>query len=381
VILIAERAGALVELDRAPAGNSVISWPQIIEAIPQRSTVYVVETRGSLGRAIAQVDSAYDAFPEGARLASFSVDRETLRPLGAVDAGINPQSVSRGPDGRWLLIASEDPLAEAVFVGLDLNGAPAETRLVDLDPAFREGGENRLRGLFWSPDGQYVAANLENERVQLYTVDRDESGDPSGLAPIGDPVAVGSRWTVAKWTPDSRFLLAADTNWGSGGGLDMLFNQSGALVSFAIDGSGPREVSRVQPGLSVEGFALSEDGRYAVTVNMGRTYLPDNPLLRFWPGRNRSSLRLVAIDPQTGRLEMQGEEAYFDGVLPEDAIFDADGDSLAVAVFHLRSAPGRRRGFVDLWRVAETEDGPRLFNTGERLETVRGPHDLVRLAE
>ncbi|MGJ3231787.1 MAG: hypothetical protein ACFE0P_08315 [Oceanicaulis sp.] len=381
LVLAAERRGALAELDRRPAGNSVISWPQIIEAVRERDLVFVVETRGALDRSIEQVEDAYSAFPYGAHFAAFVLRGGALVRLGGLDVGKNPQSVSRGPDGAWLLVATEADDAEAVFVRLGADGAPVEARPVDLDPPYREGGEARLRGLFWSPDGRHAAANVENERLQIYAVVYDRSGDPAGLEPAGAPVEIGRRWTVAKWTPDSRFLLAADTGWPGGGGLAMLVQGKGALTSLEVGPDGARVVSRVEPGLSVEGFALSEDGRRAVTVNMGRTYLPDNPLLRFWPGRNRSSLRLISIHPDTGVLTLEGPEVYFDGVLPEDAIFDADGDSLAVAVFHLRDGPGRRRGYIDLWRVSETEDGPRLSATGQRLETVRGPHDLVRLNE
>ncbi len=378
LVLAEERCGLLVERDRAPAGNSVISWPQIIDAAAER--VYVVETRGSLGRDVERVADTYTAFPEGSRLAAFTVGEAGLTPLGRIDVGLNPQSVSRGPDGAWLLVATEGVDAEAVFVRLDADGAPTDLRRIDLDPPYREGGEGRLRGLFWSPDGRYAAANLENESLQIYAVVRDAAGAPAGLEPAGSPVEIGKRWTVAKWTPDSRFLLAADTGWAPGGGLAMLVQGRGTLTSLAVGPYGARVVSRVEPGLSVEGFALSEDGRRAVTVNMGRTYLPDTPLLRFWPGRNRSSLRLISVDLRSGALSLEGEEAFFDGVLPEDAVFDADGDSLAVAVFHLRTGPGRRRGYIDLWRVVETQAGPRLLNTGARLETVRGPHDLVLVA-
>ena len=378
LILAEETATGLVELARAPAGNSVISWPQIIEAAPEEGLIYVVETRGAL-RGVERVEDAYTAFPDGSSLAAFKFESGQLTRVGELDVGRNPQSVTRGPDGRWLLVATENADGEAVFVSLGPDGAPAGLRKIDLDPPYREGGEGRLRGLFWSPDGRWAAANVENERLQLYAVSRAEDETPNGLQPVGPPVEIGRRWTVAKWTPDSRFILAADTGWPPGGGLSMLFQGPGSLTSLAVDETGAQIVSRVEPGLSVEGFALSEDGRRAVTVNMGRTYLPDNPLLRFWPGRNRSSLRLISLDPVSGLLKLEGPEALFDGVLPEDAIFDADGDSVAVAVFHERSGPGRRRGYVDLWRIVETEDGPRLRATDRRLETVRGPHDLVRL--
>ncbi len=377
LILIEERGGALVALDTAHAPNSVVSWPQIIEGAPDQGAVYVVETRGSLPREIETVESAYSSFPEGRSLHAFQIEDGRLRPRGVSPAGLNPQSVSRGPGGDWLILASEDGGAEAIFVRIDPAGMARDQRAIDLDPDYRQGGENRLRGLFWSPDGAFVAANVENHRIEIYRVERDEAGDPSALSKAGAALEIGGRWSVAKWTPDSRHLLLTDTAWPDGT-IGMLTQPRGRLISVAVDeNGGARLADQIRVGLSPEGFDISPDGRLAVTVNMGRTYLPDSPFLRFWPGRNQSSLSLISIDPETGALSPEGPEVYFDGVLPEDAIFDADGDSLAVATFHLRQGPLRRRGLIDLWRVVETPAGPRLENTGERLETVRGPHDLV----
>ncbi len=383
LILIAEREGQLVVLDQLPAPNSVVSWPQIIEGVSETGAVYVVETRGSLPRSISEVDSAYTAFPEGRSLHAYQIAGERLIARGESPAGLNPQSVSRGPDAGWVLVASEEDDAEAVFIEVDQDGTAVSQRRIDLDPDYREGGENRLRGLFWSPNGEFVAANVENKRIEIYRVTRDAEGDPAGLIRTGPALEVGVRWSVGKWTPNGRYFLLTDTAWpDGGGGLAMLTQSRGRLISVGVTQSGEAFLAdALRVGLSPEGFDISPNGRLAVTVNMGRTYLPDLPVLALWPGRNQSSLTLVSIDPETGALRQEGREMYFDGVLPEDAIFDADGDSLVVATFHLRSGPLRRRGLIDLWRIAETEDGPRLEATGQRLETVRGPHDLVRMPE
>ena len=65
---------------------------------------------------------------------------------------------------------------------------------------------------------------------------------------------------------------------------------------------------------------------------MRRTYGPK----QFWfvPGTKRSSLSLIKIDPQSGQLSVIGKEYGFLGVLPEDAIFDQESNSIAVAVYH-----------------------------------------------
>lgn len=380
LVLITHAEDGLRERDRAPASNSVVSWPHIIAAGRDGRTVYVVEARGPAPAGADRVDSAYDAFPDGRRLQAYRVENGEITPIGDTPAGLNPQSVSLSPDGRWLVAASEDPDAEAVFVPLDPTGRPGAPLMINLDPPYREGGESRLRGLAWSPAADLIAANVENERLAIYRVERDRNGRPAAMALAGPAIEIGGRWTVADWTPDGRTLLLADTGWGSGRGLNMLFNGPGRLISIRVDAdASARVVDELRTGLSPEGFAISPDGRLAAVVNMGRTYLHDAWFLRLWPQRDRASVQLVAIDPATGALSRRGEPVPVEGLLPEDAVFDADGDAIAVAVFHERSGPGRRRGFVDVYPIVAAPDGPRLQRRIARAETMRGPHDLIRL--
>ena len=116
---------------------------------------------------------------------------------------------------------------------------------------------------------------------------------------------------------------------------------------------------------------MSPDGSRLVAVNMNRTYLPDSIPARWFPGRDTASLSLIAFDAERGQGQVL-DEAHFEGLLPEDAVFDADGDAIAVAIFHLR---GGDQGLVEFWTV--TDD--RLQRSGYRLPVARGAHDLLRL--
>ncbi|MEO1039046.1 MAG: hypothetical protein AAFX09_05825 [Pseudomonadota bacterium] len=381
VILIEERSGRLVELDRAPASNSVISWPHVIEASANGRTVYVVETRGSMP-GIEAVQNVYEDFPAGQTLIAYRVEADRFVEIGQADVGPSPESVSRSPDGRWLIVATRDPEAEVAFVALSEEGAPGRVVRADIDLGGFEQGEDGLNGLIWSPVDDLIAANIANKDLVIYRVERDGNGNPFSLSQTSEALRVGEQWSVGKWTPDGRHYVITDTGWGDARGLSLLIQPRGHLSSVRVHQDGSADIAdRLVIGLSPEGFDISPDGALIAAVNMRRTYLPDNPLLALWPGRNRSSLSLVSLDPDTGALQAAGDQVFFEGVLPEDAIFDADGDSLAVATFHLRSGPGRRLGYVDLWRVENTSQGPRAVDLNERLATVRGPHDLVRLAE
>ncbi|NJM08958.1 hypothetical protein HC891_26310 [Candidatus Gracilibacteria bacterium] len=141
----------------------------------------------------------------------------------------------------------------------------------------------------------------------------------------------------------------------------------------ATDAAAHTEVARVPVGLSAEGFAVSPQEDLIVAVNMGRTYLPDR--LTFWPGAQFSSLTLLSFDRETGALAVLSEPYGFVGVLPEDAMFDADGDALAVVIYNDRERP-LDPGVVEFWNVVRDGEVPRLERTAVRLPLVRGPHAM-----
>ena len=114
-------------------------------------------------------------------------------------------------------------------------------------------------------------------------------------------------------------------------------NPKGEMIAIRFEpweGKLPEIVSRAEVGLSPEGFALSPDNSLIATVNMRRTYLPTN-FSPAWRGKPYSSLSLVQFDKNFGKLTTL-EEYGFEGLLPEQATFDADGKSLAVVIYNYR---------------------------------------------
>ncbi|MEL7453235.1 MAG: hypothetical protein AAGJ50_07690, partial [Pseudomonadota bacterium] len=92
----------------AGAPNSVISWPHVIDVAPNGRHAYAVETRGSLAEPTDRVESAYTAFPEGRLLQAYAVDGTSLQKIATLEnVGPNPQFVEVSPDGRFLIVGTE----------------------------------------------------------------------------------------------------------------------------------------------------------------------------------------------------------------------------------------------------------------------------------
>lgn len=364
---------------RMPASNSVISWPQVVDVSPDGRFAYVVETRGAPPPGTEAYDSVYTDFPTGTVLSAFAIGETAITPIASLDGlGDNLQSVEVSRRGGLLVIGSETPGAEAVLVALRPDGAPNVVRRFDLAPPYRDDDtEQRVRTLHLSPDGETLAVNVANRRIQFYRVTYAADGLPEAVTPLGAPSAdLGSRLAVGKWTSDSRFFVVTDTNWADST-LHMLTQGPGALTTLrppAGANGTPEIVSRARVGRSPEGFGISPDGTRLATINMERTYLPNWPVLATWQGRRRYSVSLVSLDPETGALD-ELDRVYKAGILPEDVIFDAGGNNLAVAVFHRRKGEGRNQGYIDYFSIEDD----RLASQGVTQPVMRGAHDLVRL--
>ena len=355
-----------------PASNSVVGWPQTVDVSPDGRYAYVADTRGAPPKHWTAVpNSVYEDLPQGGTLTTVRLTPHP-RVVDVRKVGRNLGSVAVRRDGHYLAIASEEPGAEIVLVAVH-NGVPDArypfAAAVDFGDVARPG----IRSLAWHPDGHVLAASVSDRQVQFWAVDYDQQGRPTGIRPLGTPVRVGETLTVGAFHPAGHYFVIADVGWGANASpKDYLFNDAGQIVVIAFDARGHHRISdRIQVGRSPEGWAMSPDGSRLVAVNMNRTYLPDSIPARWFPGRDTASLSLIAFDAERGQGQVL-DEAHFEGLLPEDAVFDADGDAIAVAIFHLR---GGDQGLVEFWTV--TDD--RLQRSGYRLPVARGAHDLLRL--
>jgi DNA-binding beta-propeller fold protein YncE len=350
--------------------NSVAGPPSSIATSPDGRYAFVVETFG-------QRPPGAQTFKElkpGSKLTV--VDLATLsapRVVESIDIGTRPTSVSVSPDGRTIAIALHPldgrQLALVPFRDGHL-GAPV---FVGMPGVARELEAPHVE---WHPSGAYLAVTVfgRNE-VVFYRVE----DDGRRLAPWGNTVQVGKYPMMGRFTPDGRFFLNVNLYWGP----DVAGFWVGAprgdvtVVSFDTGTTGPSPrhslVSRAETGVSPEGISISPDGRFVVTANLERSYLPQSDPRITW----YSSLTLLSLDPATGRVASHGE-FYADGILPEAAVFDASSRYVASVTYdHFDDA--RPGGAVEFWRIVHdnTLTAPRLVKTSYSVPVGRGPHSMV----
>jgi DNA-binding beta-propeller fold protein YncE len=373
-----------------PVPNSVTAWPQIIATSPDGTKAYVVELRGKLPENVQKLNPTVPGIglPDGSLLTV--VDLTNPRKpfvVESVPIGRVPAHISASPDGKFLAITLDGEKGKELLVVSIENGKLGKRHNFTFKNSTGQ-AVSRVNSVNWHPSGRFLALNFDNQEVAFYEVLSDVSGSVN-LRPYGQPVAVGNTLSIGRFAPDGRHFLITEVNWGTWnlprgaftqqfGFLNYFANPKGELVSIRFDGGSgqviqPEVVSRAAVGLSPEGFALSPDGSLAATVNMRRTYIPTNWLS--WRGKRHSSLSLVKVNRQTGELTTLGKEYGFEGLLPENAAFDAEGDALAVVIFHDRQQ-SPRKGTVEFWNVIKGEEA-RLERTGFKIDVTRGPHDIT----
>lgn len=370
---ISWESGRPVVRSSATASTSVVSWPKVVDASPDGRRAYVVETRAAPNKNIDRVADIYSGLPEGKLLTVLDISRpDAISVVERVDVGINLASVDIRRDGKMLAIPSTRRGEELVLVSLTDDGR-VEKRFafqIDVPKDYVHPG---VGSAVWHPDGGVLAITVNNREVRFLQVVYDPSGNPSAIKQLGSGIKVGETLSAGLFHPGGRYFLIPDVAWGNNAGAaDFLFNRRGKLISIRFDQKGNHALAgQTEVGRSPEGFALSPDGTRVVTVNMNRTYLPDAIPPRWFPGRDASSLTLLSFDSATGHAATLDEKG-FDGLLPENATFDADGKGLAVTIYHHR-ARDRDRGYVEFWRV----DGDRLVRTDTEVAVPRGVHDLM----
>ncbi len=357
-----------------PVSNSVMSWPQIIAVSPNGKRAYVAEVRSRPADGIQEFEHI-EQMPDGSKVTVVDI-ANPLQPkvMETVNVGRNPEHLSISPDGKFLAVNLEDSGRELLIIELQVDGRLGQRSYFPMQIG---GSRQGNRAAIWHPSGNYLAMTQDrNRRVGFYQINR--SGDAIAVTPVGEPLTVGNHLSSARFTTDGRFLLVPDLKWSSWGTnlLSHLLNPKGEMIAIRFEpesGQLPEVVSRVEVGLGPEGFALSPDDSLIATVNMRRTYLPN--FLPAWRGKPYSSLSLVKFDRNSGQLATVGTEYGFEGLLPEQATFDATGKSLAVVIYHYRK-PSPKTGAIEFWNVI-SGDNPRLERSSYKIDVVRGAHNTV----
>jgi 6-phosphogluconolactonase (cycloisomerase 2 family) len=354
--------------------NSVMSWPQIIAVSPNGQRVYVAEVRSRPADGIQEFETI-DQMPAGKQITVVDIANPGQpKVMESVNVGRNPEHLSISPDGKFLAVNLDDPGRELLLVQLQADGRLGNRFYF---PMPTDGTRQDNYAAIWHPSGQFLAMTQNrNRQVGFYKVRMGET-DQVSITPYSAPLTVGNHLSNARFTSDGRFLLVPDLKWSTRGNriLNALMNPKGEIIAIRFEpelGKAPEIVSRAEVGLSPEGFAVNPEQSLIATVNMRRTYLPPFPPV--WRGKPYSSLSLVKFDRTSGLLTAVGEYG-FEGLLPEQAAFDATGKSLAVVIYNYRE-PSPRTGAIEFWNVSSGND-LKLERTGYTIDVVRGAHDVV----
>lgn len=364
---------------RVAASNSVMGWPGAMDVSPDGRFAYVVETRAPPPAGIAAFEQGVNSgMPKGRLLTAIDLtDLAAPKVIATLDVGEEPTSVHVAPNGRFALVSRKENAASVAAIVLE-EGVPTRTVPIALSLTI-ETSRAEDRGALYvrlAPNGVDFVINIANTHVQFARLQFGPDGLPTGAVLIGDAIATGKWITVLRWAPDGRHVLIADVAW-SAEQFGAVLNGPGQILSVAFDAGGVhRIVSQQKVSLSPEGFDINRAGDLLAVVNMERTYLPERMPYQLFGRRDRNSLSLVGFDAATGQLRAIDGPVAFDGVLPEDAVFDTDGDMIAVAVFHAKEA-APQAGWVEYFRIDSGGKTARLVPTGQRTPTVRGAHDLV----
>jgi DNA-binding beta-propeller fold protein YncE len=353
--------------------NSVTGWPGPIALSADNRFAYVIETQGEIDDKVIEAEDVYTGAP-GTYLTTVDISNMAApRVVSRTEIGASPTAITLILGGKALAISRRDNDAPLAIVTLK-DGIPQSTKrfgFATLIKARRE-GDRGIPYITANADGTMLALNLANSHIAFARIDQGENGDVSKISPIGAPVEAGKWLSMGRWSADGRHFIATDTGWGPGR-YDAVLNEAGGLVSIAFAPDGKHKiVSRVMTSLSPEGIDFSADGRRIAVANMERTYLPTDLPFSLFGRRERYSLSLIAFDQASGKLAMLDGPVGFEGVLPEDVIFDDDGKTLAVAVYHERGETPKA-GWIEL--VAINDD--KIVPTGKRIALLRGVHDLA----
>lgn len=350
--------------------NSVAGPPSSVATSPDGRYAFVVESFGPRPPGAA----TFKELKPGSRLTV--VDLATLsapRTVESIDIGTRPTSVSVSPNGRTVAVALHPLDGRQLALVPFLDGRLGEPVFVGMPGVARELEAPHVE---WHPGGSFLAVTVfgRNE-VVFYRVD----DDGRRIVPWGNTVQVGKYPMMGRFTPDGRFFVNVNLYWGPDVPGFWVGAPRGDVTVIAFDAgtttAAPRHslVSRAETGVSPEGISISPDGRFVVTANLERSYLPrSDPRITWY-----SSLTLLSLDPVSGRVTSHGE-FHGDGILPEAAVFDASSRYVASLTFghHDDARPG---GAVEFWRIVNdgTLTAPKLVKTGYSVAVERGPHSMV----
>lgn len=374
--------------------NSVMGPPQGVAVSADGRWAYVVETMGPAPEGATSLNE----LPEGNKVTRVDLNVPT-QPLeaGTVSVGQHPMAVDISPDGGYLAVVSREKRQQIQIIPVSEGGMgePQPFPLMGLD----DDENTEPSCVSWHPSGNFIAVTIPKQNlVAFYRVSKEAGAIK--VETWGAPVAVGKYPLSGKFTPDGRFYITTDMQWGSDVPGEFVEPPQGQLSVVKFDtmphgGSDPQHevVAACPVGINPEGLAISPDGSMVVTANLVRSFLPNDD-----PRQTRGSISLLTFDRGTGQLTPIQE--YSIKSMPLGLAFDAKGRFVVVTQFRSFD-PKVTSGELAFFRVYDKGDrlpenhetpddpmspgqsgekrtsGPGLVQTDFFVGVGKGPHGIL----
>ncbi|MDZ8239911.1 MAG: beta-propeller fold lactonase family protein [Nostoc sp. ChiQUE01a] len=353
-----------------PISNSVMAWPNNLAFTPDGRFAFVTETF----RPAPQGATERSQIPPGRQLAVIEVSQpQQPKVVQRINLGTRPMAVTVHPDGNLLAVSLGESGRQIALI--PFNNGRLGTPTFQGHPNLNDANVHTPH-VEWHPSGRFLGVTLPDRNEALfYAIDRTNPSRPK-LRSWGNTIMTGKHSGVGHFTPDGRHFIVTNLYWGDDVAVAGSQHSSLTVIEFANVTSSNNQVkhqivSTAAVGGSAEEFAISPNGRFVVSLNMEASYLPLND-----PRMTRhSSLTLLGLNPETGRLTLYGT-TVFEGILPEGITFDASGNYLAVATFDYHD-PQQPGGAVDFWRMIQN-GRPTLQKLDRSIPVMRGAH-IVKL--
>jgi DNA-binding beta-propeller fold protein YncE len=356
------------------ASNSVFSPPAVMDVTPNGQLAMVIETwqpRSPPAKKLSDL-------AQGNKLRAFDLTNpDQPRLVSEVEISRQSQTIQANSSGDLAVISGFDIANGLTFVPIRNNrlGTPQTFPF----PGLTSRQDLPLDGAIfvqWHPSGRYVAVNFnDRSQVVFYEVLRAPNGTVLGLRQWGNIVQVNKYPMSGSFTPDGRYYITSDLQWGTdvpgfhNVNQGLLTTIRVAATDAPVDKAQHFTVAVVEGGLASESIAISPDGQFLVTSSMRNTgKLKSDPIYN-----PEASLGLYQINSETGVLNKMGEW-MFKATLPQGLAFDASGSFVFVGV-NAYDDNNPLQGGVEVWQLRREEKA-----SLERMNTIirlpRGVHTL-----
>lgn len=364
--------GPPVVSGRTHVDNSVIGPPFGMAVSSDGHLAYVLRTRGAPPEDVTEVDNVFTDLPREAVVSVVDIkDPAEPKVIQTVEVGSDAHTLSLNPEGSLLAVNTDEPGRNILLRRIESDGRVGDEVLA---ASTGEGDEKirRVGRIQWHPSGRFLSHGVPfADEIRFHEV-VDSDGEVS-MKPWGKPVKVGKFPDEGTFTPDGKFYLSTDLQWGDDVPGLFVDPPPGTITAVRFDADKGRHKVTGEAGTEVspEGIAVSPDGKYVVTGNLTHSWLP-------WDDERmvpEGSMNLLKLNGKSGSLKTL-QRIPVSGVLPEGVTFDASGEHVAVTVFD-HYDPAQRRGSVQFYSLEEQKSCAALVPTNIELEVPAGPHSVV----